>query len=455
MTRFLQLAIVVLITFITTISSASGQNASVPTKITSVRTLQSFFSHKPKFKCKTTGVVLQLTYTDGKFIAYVNDKRFGVFEVDVRNDQPYYALIGLPWLNGYGPAPMLLTLKGDKTTLQLLPVQGEQNLSFNSRGYLQHGRTGSKTWMKLSLSSSGVSFTPVNNQPDPELFIFIGFPSSATNSSKTATTTSSSRQSTTSKPSSRIKIRPDGPENAEVKITPEFLDSIHQYDAVFPFHEGIAAVRSKENDRIGYINTKGELVIPCQFLVAGAFSEGLAFVLIEDEVCFIDRTGKIYNTQYRRSRSLFFSRDWQDGYTGNNTIRFIDGICEDEDLGIKITYNTLTGTNPPYTTATDDSEYEIFSEESTDYRGKQVKHLGLKKNGEIVIPASYSHVTPFSNGVANVVMDVVHIGSCNAENRYIWICGFIDKNGNTTFTDADYAKLEKFKKDYPHWTNNN
>ena len=144
--------------------------------INSTSALRKLFSNSPKFECSQTGVEITLSYnsTDG-FVAYVDGKRFGNFEVDTREDQPKRALIGLPWLTGYGPAPMLLTLNGSNTTLELLPVQGEETLSFNSRGYLQYGRTGNTTWMRLSLSSGGVSFTPVDYKPDPEMFHFIGF----------------------------------------------------------------------------------------------------------------------------------------------------------------------------------------------------------------------------------------------------------------------------------------
>lgn len=150
--------------------------AVIPSKIESAKTLRKFFSNSPHFKCSQTNVTLTLSYnaTDG-FIAYADGKRLGKFEVDTREDQPQKALIGLPWLNGYGPAPILLTLNGDNTTLALLPVQGEENLSYNSRGYLQHGRTGNTTWMQLSLSSDGLSFTPVDYKPNPEMFHFIGF----------------------------------------------------------------------------------------------------------------------------------------------------------------------------------------------------------------------------------------------------------------------------------------
>lgn len=183
MDKFIKSAVLVLFMLVSVLhlqatysNSKSSYPEDIPSRITSSGTLKEFFSNSPRFKCRETGVELILTYnsTDG-FCAYVGDKYFGRFEVDTREDQPKRAIIGLPWLSGYGPAPMLLTLDGSNTTLELLPVQGAENLSFNSRGYLQHGRTGNTTWMRLSISSGGVSFTPVDYKPDPEMFHFIGF----------------------------------------------------------------------------------------------------------------------------------------------------------------------------------------------------------------------------------------------------------------------------------------
>lgn len=150
--------------------------AVVPSQIKSKKTLKQFFSNSPSFKCSQAEVTLTLSYntTDG-FVAFVDGKRLGRFEVDTREEEPQKALIGLPWLRGWGPAPMLLTLAGVNSTLALLPVQGEEMLKYNSQGYLQHGRTGNTNWMKLSLSSDGISFDPLDYRPDPEMFRFIGF----------------------------------------------------------------------------------------------------------------------------------------------------------------------------------------------------------------------------------------------------------------------------------------
>lgn len=48
------------------------------------------------------------------------------------------------------------------------------------------------------------------------------------------------------------------------------------YRVIRPFRDGLAAV--EENGKWGYINTRGEQVIPCKFTLAGPFSCGHAVV---------------------------------------------------------------------------------------------------------------------------------------------------------------------------------
>ncbi|MCM1222110.1 MAG: WG repeat-containing protein [Lachnospiraceae bacterium] len=88
-----------------------------------------------------------------------------------------------------------------------------------------------------------------------------------------------------------------------LKITPEFSKAIERYDYIDAFSEGLAAVR--RDGKWGYINLKGEEVIPCQFsndYPVGQFSEGLACVvderapkdskLINKRVGFINKKGE-------------------------------------------------------------------------------------------------------------------------------------------------------------------
>ena len=47
-----------------------------------------------------------------------------------------------------------------------------------------------------------------------------------------------------------------------------------QFERVSAFSEGLASV--EQNGKWGFINTQGEVVVPCIYDIAGSFSEGLA-----------------------------------------------------------------------------------------------------------------------------------------------------------------------------------
>lgn len=59
---------------------------------------------------------------------------------------------------------------------------------------------------------------------------------------------------------------------------------------VMKFHEGLAKVW--DNNKFGYINTRGELVIEPQFEFAENFAEGVAIIRKDDKYGVIDNTGR-------------------------------------------------------------------------------------------------------------------------------------------------------------------
>lgn len=65
------------------------------------------------------------------------------------------------------------------------------------------------------------------------------------------------------------------------------------YSGVRDFHEGLAAVKigNYSTGKWGFINIRGELIIPYLFDKPRAFSDGLAKVVYSNEWCFIDRLG--------------------------------------------------------------------------------------------------------------------------------------------------------------------
>lgn len=64
-----------------------------------------------------------------------------------------------------------------------------------------------------------------------------------------------------------------------------------QFDEVWPFSEGLAAVRT--GNRFGFIDKNGSVAVPLKFDHAGAFQEGLAPVSLGGKAGFIGPTGKI------------------------------------------------------------------------------------------------------------------------------------------------------------------
>lgn len=62
------------------------------------------------------------------------------------------------------------------------------------------------------------------------------------------------------------------------------------------FHEGLAPFKTMDNT-MGFVDTTGKVVIPAQYFYNNAceykFQNGIAFVLTDDKVCYIDKNNKI------------------------------------------------------------------------------------------------------------------------------------------------------------------
>lgn len=245
-----------------------------------------------------------------------------------------------------------------------------------------------------------------------------------------------------------------------VEISPSFTEKVHQFDELYPFSEGMAAV--KKDDKFGFINTKGELVIPCQYQYAGQFKGGLACVVKDEEnnnISFIDATGKMLHTKFPFN-SYYYLGTMGQTYIGP-AISFTNGVCE-----IKYTLGDNIGEEPqtvyidrqmkevaqPCEEPTQPEEnlgYEIFSVSDKDIYGEETNLVGVKdKDGKIVIPAKYHDLVICDNGVVLARMFIE-----NAESRFhhdkigygLTVYGYIDFTGKSTFTDADMGKLEGYK----------
>jgi hypothetical protein len=66
-----------------------------------------------------------------------------------------------------------------------------------------------------------------------------------------------------------------------------------QYAGASRFSEGLAAVQLKKAEKVGYIDVSGKLVIPLEFDLADPFSEGFAAVMQNRKWGYIDKTGQV------------------------------------------------------------------------------------------------------------------------------------------------------------------
>jgi hypothetical protein len=171
--------------------------------------------------------------------------------------------------------------------------------------------------------------------------------------------------------------------------------------------------RVEKDNKWGYIDKTGRLIIPFKFDGADDFSEGLAAVEIKEKTGYIDKTGKFlipprFISGFPFSEGLavvLLRRFGQDGRTPFYKYGYIDR-----------TGNVVI--QPP-------QDAESIKWFSMVYKGLAfsegltfVEHgkLGfIDKAGKLVIPPKYDDVQPFSEGLAVVML----------EDKY----GYIDRSG--------------------------
>lgn len=268
-----------------------------------------------------------------------------------------------------------------------------------------------------------------------------------------------------------------------VELTPEFIKKIEQYDMIGRFSEGYAAV--EKDGKWGYINTKGDVVIPVTHKAdcAGRFSEGLAFIYTQENYNFyvIDKEG---NTIFHGEKVAY---DDDGGFVNADMLPFyVDGrmyvpIGTTESgfhysiydkSGNVVGEKVMHGEEADSITLPEGGEYIRFTKVSNGRYGPDVK-LGLKDaSGKVVVPAVYDIInkwlgsdpngtrTDFSNGVVLVVLISEEIydrdgqvlkkpgefveDDCLTEGAFFYY-GYADMKGNDTFSPELKARIQKQK----------
>lgn len=205
-------------------------------------------------------------------------------------------------------------------------------------------------------------------------------------------------------------------ENQYTFINKEGKVVTKQYKGAGDFHEGLAAVQifnTKEtpehDDRIGYINKNGDVVIPPKFYNASYFSEGLASVYTKGKNGlvswgFIDKTGKIVIDAQFESAGAFHSgmalvSKW-DSEKNQNLLGYINKTGK-----LVVPYQ--------YTYANDFSEGLA----AVNVDGKWGF---IDTTGKVIISPQFASASDFSEGFASVAI----------QSKEGWKYGYIDYEGN-------------------------
>lgn len=161
----------------------------------------------------------------------------------------------------------------------------------------------------------------------------------------------------------------------EFVIPPRFEPRRDQHNFIMGlsrFSEGLASVRV--GDLWGYINKKGDFVIPPQFREAGDFSEGLAYVSTPEKNGYIDSAGQW----------VIVATEWSQSY-GN----FKEGLAPVSFKIGKVGY--------------------------------------INRAGKLVIPPRYDWASVFENGIATVYeghapnsIYASYTGYIDRTGKYIW-----------------------------------
>ena len=247
----------------------------------------------------------------------------------------------------------------------------------------------------------------------------------------------------------------------KVVITPEFIRAIHEYGEVYSFCNGLAKIL--KDGKCGFINTKGELVVPCKLeFMTSDFEDGYATMIDYDGYLnIISKSGKIRRTDHKVDQTYYSpfgeglmpSRHGDVGFGG-----FLNGVAEvkltDTEEPIFVDrMGERTGHNESFDNqlhTKESAKLTIFEKNVTDKKGQEWTLYGLKdKSGKIIVPAIYWSIDDFHNGVANAIL---FVGEESDNWRYmpngLYIYGYIDENGNTTFTKEDFDKIEQYKRQH-------
>lgn len=191
------------------------------------------------------------------------------------------------------------------------------------------------------------------------------------------------------------------------------LVTVTNYNYIYPFSEGFAAVKYK--DKYGYINTKGQLIIPTIYSRASPFKEGRAAVQQDGFCGYIDYNGKvIVNLEYSKclefkdGKAVVYKGYQKGGVVEKNGAQIITPSLNrllnfEEGRGL-----VRDAQHRFYYITEDTSLYNGYYEDATFFQNgvaivKIKQQWGIiNYKGLSIVPPKYDYIYPFVNAHAKV-----------------------------------------------------
>lgn len=273
----------------------------------------------------------------------------------------------------------------------------------------------------------------------------------------------------------RVNIKIDGRVRWAIMDLKGKVTPVPFCNFLFNFYNGraLASIITKRDTNIeneeylfGFINTKGELVIPFMYKDATEFSEGLSFVMNDSIRGYIDTNNRFVfamknaaGNQFKEGYADINNKDFQIGYINKNgeiaiplqfdvASPFSEGLA----FAVKGTQFGFINKNGNFVFFVDGYVAKQFSD-GLSFVGKLVRQKQLvwrliNSKGDYLSDYVFEDVREFSNGYAAVKKDGrwLFINRNNEEvfkNEYSYIDSFVDgkawvslKNGKQGFIDT-------------------
>lgn len=206
-----------------------------------------------------------------------------------------------------------------------------------------------------------------------------------------------------------------------------------KFDKVGKFHNGFATFRMKKGkeDKVGYINKKGEIVIPAIYDRAEPFSEGVAVVENDGISKIIDENNNV----------LFETEMYLRGFSTDGIIsafKFKNEEC------------TKYGFVNKYGETVIDFKYNMagmFFDGLAPVSDENDKCGYINTKGEVVIDFKYDSASLFKEGRAKVAMKFIRESNIYKDGVPYYQYAYIDTTGKE-LTGFEYEYLNEFKNGY-------